>query len=74
MHHAVAKIGREDFARLGAVGDEADRTSRPVSVGAEFLLQYEEIFLCVDLEGQGIGGVALGVPFDTAARCAAYSG
>jgi hypothetical protein len=42
MHDPGAEVCRENLARLGAAGDEADRASRPVRVAAQLALQLEE--------------------------------
>jgi predicted RNase H-like HicB family nuclease len=49
---AVAEIGGEDLARLRARGDEADGRPRAVGVGAQLLLEAEQVRLRVRLEGE----------------------
>jgi len=55
----VAEVRREDLARLRAAGDEADRGSRAVAVGAELLLEREQVRFGVRLEGERIARVPL---------------
>jgi hypothetical protein len=55
----VAEVRREDLARLWAAGDEADRGSRAVALGAELLLEREQVRFGVRLEGERIARVPL---------------
>ena len=59
MHDPVAEVRGEDLARLGAGGDEEDRSSWPVAVAAKLLLEREQAGLGVHLEGERIKGVPL---------------
>jgi hypothetical protein len=53
VHDAIAEVGGEDLARLGACGDEADGRSGPVGVGAQLLLEGQQArlkLICKDQE------------------------
>ncbi len=62
MDDAVVEVGREHFARLGSVADEAYRSARFVSVGLQLGLQIEKLGFGVDLETGSIEDRALGAP------------
>ena len=58
MHHAIVEIGGKDLSWLRAISNKADRSPRLVGVGAQLLLEREQVCLRVQFEGQGIYRVA----------------
>ena len=62
VHHTVAEIRRENLAQLRAGGKEADRTAGAVSALLQRFLQVDQVLFLLDLEAQGVDGVALVAP------------
>jgi hypothetical protein len=59
VHNTVAKVGRKDLTRLGAVSKKTDGTAGTVGMRAQCLLHGQQVGLGVDLECQGVQGSAL---------------
>ena len=59
VHDPVAEVGREDLARLGTVGHEADRATGLVGVVTQLTLEGEQLGFGVVLEVELVDRVAL---------------